>query len=155
MVDLIRTLFRYQAWADIALLEAVKAHPQSVQDEQLLKNLNHIVTVQKLFLSRFLAGPFDLSKEFELPDSFDELVQKFRATHDEELVFVAGLTDSDLERRFDMPALASQPTIAEGLTHIILHGQNHRGQCLTRLRENGGMAPTLDYILWARGRGTE
>jgi hypothetical protein len=31
-----------------------------------------------------------------------------------------------------------------------MHGQNHLGQYLTRLRENGGKPPTLDYILWAK-----
>ena len=51
-----------------------------------------------------------------------------------------------------MSVLKSQPTVAEGLTQIFMHSQNHRGQCLTRLRENGAKPPTLDYILWARDR---
>ena len=38
------------------------------------------------------------------------------------------------------------------LTQIVMHSQNHRGQCLTRLRENGAQPPTLDYILWAKDR---
>jgi uncharacterized damage-inducible protein DinB len=35
---------------------------------------------------------------------------------------------------------------------VALHGQNHRGQSLTRLRELGGKPPTLDYIIWIKSR---
>jgi uncharacterized damage-inducible protein DinB len=35
-----------------------------------------------------------------------------------------------------------------------MHSQNHRGQCLTKIRENGGKPPTLDYIKWAKIQGT-
>lgn len=51
-----------------------------------------------------------------------------------------------------MPILGSRPTVADGLTQIVMHSQNHRGQCLIRLRENGVKPPTLDYILWAKDR---
>ena len=150
MIELLRSLFCYQAWADAAILEAVQAHPQSLDDEWLFKTLHHIVTAQRVILSRCLARPVDVPKEF--PASFDELVQIFRATHDEELAFVEGLTKADLERRFEIPALGSHPTVVEGLTHVVLHSQNHRGQCLIRLRENGAKPPTLDYILWTKTR---
>jgi len=152
VIELLRSLFRYQAWADAAILEAVQAHPKSLQDERIFKTLHHVVTAQRVYLSRFLARPFDASKESPLPGSFDQLVRIFRATHEEELAWIEGLTQGDLERRFDMAVLGSRPTIAEGLTQAVLHGQNHRGQCLTRLRENGGKPPTLDYILWAKDR---
>jgi uncharacterized damage-inducible protein DinB len=96
--------------------------------------------------------PFDRVKESQLPESFDQLVQLFRDTHIEELAFVDGLTESELERRFDLPLLGSRPTVAEGLTQVVMHSQNHRGQCLTRIRENGGKPPTLDYIKWAKNQ---
>jgi uncharacterized damage-inducible protein DinB len=150
VIELLRSLFHYQAWADAAILEALQAHPQSLHDEWLFKRLHHIVTAQRIYLSRCLARPVDAPKES--PASFDQLVQIFRATHEEELAFVAGLANADLERRFEMPALGSHPTVVEGLTQVVLHSQNHRGQCLTRLRENGAKPPTLDYILWAKAR---
>jgi uncharacterized damage-inducible protein DinB len=70
----------------------------------------------------------------------------------EELAFVDGLTESELERRFDLPFLGSHPTVAEGLTQVVMHSQNHRGQCLTKIRENGRKPPTLEYIKWAKNQ---
>jgi uncharacterized damage-inducible protein DinB len=152
VIDLLRSLFSHQAWADAALLHAVQGHPQSVCDEQILKTLQHIVMAQRLLLSRVLVRPFDVAKVSQLPDSFDRMIPLFREAHGEELAFVNRLTENDLERRFDMPILGSSPTVADGLIHIVMHSQNHRGQCLVRLRENGVKPPTLDYILWARDR---
>ncbi len=134
----------HQAWADATLLTAVQTHPDSLHDEQMLKTLHHIVMVQRAFLHRFLDRPFDKEKESQRPEDFNQLVQHYRAAHEEQLAFISDQTERDLERRFDLPFLKSQPTVAEGLTQIIMHSQNHRGQCLTRLRENGAKRPPLD-----------
>src|ERR1700719_3075166 len=83
VIELLRSLFHYQAWADAAILGALQAHPQSLHDEWLFKTLHHIVTAQRIYLSRCLARPVDAPKES--PASFDQLVQIFRATHHEEL----------------------------------------------------------------------
>lgn len=154
MIDLLRSLFRHQVWADQALLDAVQAHPESLGDQNLYKVLHHIVMVQRVFLCFFHERPFDRAKESQLPESFAQLVQLFRDTHIEELAFVDGLTESELERRFHLAFLAFHPTIAEGLTQVVMHSQNHRGQCLTRIRENGGKPPTLDYIKWVKDQDT-
>jgi uncharacterized damage-inducible protein DinB len=155
VIDLLRSLFRHQEWADEALLKAVQSHPESLHDQDLYKVLHHIVMVQRVFLCFFQERPFDRTKESQLPESFDQLVQLFRDTHIEELTYVDGLTESELERRFDLAFLGARPTVAEGLTQVVMHSQNHRGQCLTKIRENGGKPPTLDYIKWAKNQGTD
>jgi uncharacterized damage-inducible protein DinB len=153
MVELLRSLFRHQAWADEALLGAVQAHPESMADEVLFKVLHHIVMVQGFFLCCFTEQAFDPAKATELPKSFEELVQLFKETHAKEQAFLDGLTLEVLERRFDLKFLGVSPTVAVGMTQVVMHSQNHRGQCLTRIRENGGKPPTLDYILWAKDHG--
>jgi uncharacterized damage-inducible protein DinB len=155
VIDLLRSLFRHQEWADDALLETVQSHPESLRDQDLYRVLHHIVMVQRVFLCFFQERPFDRAKESQLPESFDQLVQLFRDTHIEELAFVDGLTERELERRFDLAFLGSRPTVAEGLTQVVMHSQNHRGQCLTKIRENGGKPPTLDYIKWAKNQGAD
>ena len=154
MPSLLLSLTHHQSWADAALLTAVQSHPESLHDEQMLKTLHHMVMAQRIFLSRFLARTFDKEKESQRPETFTDLVNLFRTTSEEQLAFVTYLTDSDLERRFELPFLKSEPTVAEGLTQVVLHSQNHRGQCLVRLRENGSKPPTLDYILWTKDRPT-
>jgi uncharacterized damage-inducible protein DinB len=152
VLTLLQSLFSHQSWADAAVLSAVQSHPESLQDESLLKTLHHIVMVQRVCLSRFVDRPFDAAKESQPPQSFDQLIDIFQATHEEELAFVHRVSEVDLGRRFGLPFLKTQPTVAEGLTQVVMHSQNHRGQCLTRLRENGAKPPTLDYILWAKDR---
>lgn len=146
------SLFRHQAWADASLLSAVQAHPESLGNEWMLKTLHHIVFVQRYFLSCFLNRPFDRARESQPAVSFAELIALYRATHEEELAFVHALAPGDLERKFELPFLQTHFTVAEGLTQVVMHSQNHRGQCLTRLRETGARTPTLDYILWAKTR---
>lgn len=143
-------LFRHLVWADAALLSAVHAHPASLNDETMLTAVRHIVRVERVFYARFTGG--DAEAVRELPADFGGVVAVCRRAHEELLQFVDGLGAEDWERTFAMPALGIEPTIAEGLTQIMLHSQNHRGQCLTRLRENGGTPPRLDYILWIQER---
>lgn len=145
-------LFAHQAWADASLLSAVHAHPPSQQDEWLQKTLHHIVTVQRFYLSRFLDRPFDREKEGQQPASFADLVQLFRSASEEEIAYAATLTDTELNRRFELPRLNGEFTFADGLTQIVMHSQNHRGQCLRYMRKHGAEPPTLDYILWAKDR---
>jgi uncharacterized damage-inducible protein DinB len=145
VLNLQTSLAHHQSWADATLLTAVQSHPNSLHDEHMFKTLHHIVMVQRLYPARILNRPFDKEKESQRRESFDQLVQLYRATHEELLAFVTNLTESDLERRFELPVLKSQPTIAEGLTQIVMHSQNHRRP--TRLRENGAM-PTPQTRFW-------
>lgn len=158
MIELLRSLFQHQAWADDALLGAVQDHPKSMADEELFKVLHHIVMVQSFFHCCFTGQAFDPAKATELPKSFEELVQLFKETHAKEQAFLDGVTHEVLERRLDLKFLGASPTVAVGMTQVVMHSQNHRGQCLTRIRGNGGKPPTLDYILWAKdhaaGAGT-
>jgi uncharacterized damage-inducible protein DinB len=147
-----RDVFAHQAWADASLLTAVQAHVPSQEDEWLQSTLHHIVSVQRYFLSRFLDREFDRETERRPPGSFGDLVRLFRATHEEELALVGRLSEADLERRFELPFLRTEFTMADGLTQVVMHSQNHRGQCLRYLRKHGAEPPTLDYILWARDR---
>jgi uncharacterized damage-inducible protein DinB len=143
-------LFRHLAWADASLLTAVGAHPVSFSDERVQKLLRHILRVERVFMARFSGADADAVRD--IPAEFAAVVGLFHTAHDDLLAFVDGLTESEAARTFPLPALEIHPTVAEGLTQVVLHGQNHRGQCLLRLRENGATPPNLDYIFWIKDR---
>ncbi len=149
MLDHIRSLYRHQAWADNELLKAVDAFAAARQDPEMLHALHHTVNVQRYLLSRFMTLPFDRSK-FEERPPFEILAENFREAHAAEEGFIHSLIESDLARPFEMPYFKSNFTLLEGMTQCVLHSQNHRGQCLTRLRELGTKPPALDYILWVK-----
>jgi uncharacterized damage-inducible protein DinB len=115
----------------------------------MLHALHHTGNAQLYLLSRFTAQPFDRSK-FEEQPPFEILLDNFREAHAAEEAFLPSLPEADLARPVEMPYFKTNFTLLEGMTHCVLHRQNHRGQCLTRLRELGAKPPTLDYILWVR-----
>lgn len=153
VLPLLAELFDHQAWADAALLEAVRACPAARDDEKMRHTLHHIVMVQRAFLSIFLKRPFDMAAESKQPESLDALVARFRETHPEELAFVKQVDEAALARPIETPRFpGAKLTHAQAMMQVVMHSQSHRGQCAVRLREAGGQPPTLDYILWLKDR---
>ena len=148
-----RELFDHQAWADAAILNAIRACEVAASDEQLRKTLHHIVMVQRAFLSIFLKRAFDMQKESQEPASLGEFEALFRETQAEELTFVRRLNPVELEREIDMPWIPGlRLSLSQALLQVVMHSQSHRGQCASRLRALGGTPPTTDYILWLKER---
>jgi uncharacterized damage-inducible protein DinB len=151
MLSTLRELFEHQEWADGALLQAVKGHPGAAEDEEMRRVLLHIVLVQRFFHSLLAGTAFDRQAESREPASFEELEERFRETHRRERELLKRLAQPDMERMVDLPF--GQPfrlAVRQVLTQVVMHGQGHRAQCATRLRQLGGKPPVLDFILWAR-----
>jgi uncharacterized damage-inducible protein DinB len=124
MLPLIAELVAYQAWADAKIVAAVKAHPPAVEDERIRVLLHHIVAVQRYFLQKPIEdGPVPLFSAIE--SLFVETAQY--------AAWLEGLNP-------------------DHVLQAVLHSQHHRGQVSTRLRALGGAPPTVDYIIWKKGR---
>jgi len=153
MLPMLLDLYQHQAWADAALLKAVNAYVNAWHDEKLRWTLHHTVMVQRAFLHLSTGSAFDMQKELQIPESLADLEQIYRDSHEAEWAFVSALKPQDLGRKIDMPWIPGcHPTLAECLIQVVMHSQNHRGQCLTRLRAIGADAPTLDFIMWVKDR---
>jgi uncharacterized damage-inducible protein DinB len=153
MVPLMGELFDHQAWADAAILGAVRACPGAWENEKLRHTLHHIIMVQRAFLSIFLNRPFDMAAESKPPESLDALAARFRDAQGEELAFVRQVDDAALARVIETPWIpGAKLTLAQALMQVVMHSQSHRGQCASRLRELGGEPPILDFILWLKDR---
>ena len=105
MVSTIRDLLQHQAWADAAILRAVRADAGASGDAEIRKTLHHIVVVQRYFLSLLLERPFDAATEMRIPDTLDELERRFREIHAEELSFGVTMNEAALERSISVPVL--------------------------------------------------
>lgn len=153
MLDTIRDLFRHQAWADTAILAAVRKQDGAAEDAALRRTLHHIVLVQRVFLSVFLGRAFDLEAELRSPASFDALEALFREAHREELAFVDALDDAGLARTVPLPWIEGlRPSVEQALMQVVMHSQSHRGQCAAALRALGGEPPMTDFIIWLKDR---
>ena len=153
MLDMIRSLYAHQAWADASLIGAIRKHEEAARDETLRKTLHHIVVVQRAFLSLFLKEPFDYAGEMRTPEATQEVERLFREIQVRQMAFLDHLQEADLSQPFDMPYLpGAKLTNGEAHMQVVMHSQHHRGQCATRLRSLGGEPPTVDYIVWLKNR---
>jgi uncharacterized damage-inducible protein DinB len=148
---LIHDLLHHQAWADAELLRVTGSHAIASSDEKLLGALHHIVTVQRVFAAMLRGRISGIRNEVESVKSLPALQELFAASHSDLMAFMNGMVPEALERPVENPWMPDlKGTAGQILMQVILHSQGHRGQCLSRLRELTGAAPTLDFIIWLK-----
>jgi uncharacterized damage-inducible protein DinB len=151
MMTLFGELIQHQEWADETILTAVRNHAPAAEDPALRKALHHIVVTQRAFLSLFLSRAFDVTKEMKTPESLEGIEELFREAHADLAKFVGGLDEEHLKKILSLPWIeGARPSVEQALMQVVMHGQHHRGQVASRLRELGGKPPMVDYILWVR-----
>lgn len=144
MVDLFRKLLEHQEWADRRLAEAVEDCPDAAADAEIAGVLAHINMVQRFFLCT-LEG-----RKFVEADAEPREVIHAALRH-----YAERLTEGELARHVAPPFFHGATfSVADLLTQMTLHSQNHRGQGLMLLRKKGGHAPVLDYIIWRKDIST-
>lgn len=150
-VPLLQELVAHLVWADSELLGAVAAVPEASTDQTLLRTLQHIVFVERIFTSLLTGAAFDMQQESQPVDNLPALQNLYGQTRRHLLSFTSELSGELLTRPVENPwAPELRGTVAQIVMQVVLHSQNHRGQCLTRLRELAGKAPTLDFIIWLK-----
>jgi uncharacterized damage-inducible protein DinB len=153
MLEMLRDLLRHKGYANAALLKAIRQHSVAVQDEELRKLLHHILLANRFWFMRSIGRDLDLQKESQVPASLEPLAALYRETHDQEMEWISGLKEADLEQKLETRFIAGQTfSVAQGMMQVIMHSQGHRAQCLTRVRSLGGTPPATDFVLWLKDR---
>jgi uncharacterized damage-inducible protein DinB len=139
-----RRLLEHDGWANVAALVAIREEPAP---EKARAWLAHIIGAERLWIARLRQEPPtmpvwpDLDLEAcaaELTDLQGEWMRCLE-TLDEE-----GLEDGVAYRNTKGEFWTS--TVADILTHVVLHAAYHRGQIAAAIREAGGTPPYTDYI---------
>jgi uncharacterized damage-inducible protein DinB len=153
----VRQLARHMAWADAAVWSAVLASTPAAGDARIADTWHHIHLVQHLFLQAWRGAGFAVRERGEFP-SLDAIAAFGLDARRGVREFADGATEEELARELRMPwaiyyeQQAKQPagvhTLGESMLQVFLHTQHHRGQVCARLREVGGVPPTVDFILW-------
>lgn len=155
MLDTIRDLVAHKGWADAAMLRAVRSNEPAAADPDVLALLHHVLLANRFWLLTVSGRPFVLDTEARTSDSLDELIERYRANHEQELAWfaVASAADSPLERMLENPQIpGGRCTVSDAWAQVCLHSQGHRSQCAKLLRRHGGVPPTTDFILWVTKR---
>jgi uncharacterized damage-inducible protein DinB len=138
-------LFRYDAWANHRVLESLK---QPNTPPKALSLFAHILAGQEVWLTRL--GGLDSTQVQVWPNltlaECEEGQRRNERALDQYLRTVSG---EALEQPIDYRTTAGQQyrhTPCQILTHLALHGQHHRGQIASYLREAGITPLPTDLI---------
>jgi uncharacterized damage-inducible protein DinB len=150
--EILVDMARHQAWADAAHWKSLRENPALLEDAEIRKRLNHMVTAVNMLttLAREQTPDFGGRKEI---DSIDELEASMGKTHEE---LAAALKSVDLDKMIALPRGPKGPFEAPAgvlLLQAITHSQHHRGQNASRMRQLGATPPMTDFVVWhALGR---
>jgi uncharacterized damage-inducible protein DinB len=153
LLTMLRDLVQHKNYANAILLNTISSHENASADTELLSLLHHVILANRFWLSLFLGRSFDHGAESRLSTSLQEITALYRQTHDQEIEWMAGIQESDLDRTLATPFLPDRSfSLAEAVMQVCLHSHGHRAQCATRLRMLGGDPPPMDFILWLKDR---
>jgi uncharacterized damage-inducible protein DinB len=148
-MTLFHDLIAHKGFADAELLKAIGQHPVASTDVPLRTLLRHMLVSNRFWLLSIVGESFHADVEARIPDSFNELVADFRATHARETEWLAGVTDDALSRTLESALIpGGRCVVSDALLQVCLHSQGHRAQCAKMLRALGGIPPATDFILW-------
>lgn len=153
MLAMLQDLARHKAYANAALLKAIRQHEEAAQDQELRKLLHHIILADRFWLHLSLGRPFAREEESRMPDSFEAIAARYQETHLLESEWISQAREPDLARMVKTPFLPERSfSIAQAIMQVCMHTHGHRAQCATRLRLLGGTPPAMDFILWLKDR---
>jgi uncharacterized damage-inducible protein DinB len=154
----IQRLFEYNAWANRRAMEAASAltnaqfvKPMSSSFASVRDTLAHIYGAEWVWLQRFHGeSPKALPNAEGFPDCA-ALTAKWNEVNDELLRFVRGLTARGLEKKITYTNFRGEQytyTLNSMLQHLALHGNYHRGQVATLLRQLGAEPLMTDLLVY-------
>jgi uncharacterized damage-inducible protein DinB len=148
MRDTMQRLFRYKAWANDALLNALaELGGESPITDLAIKALSHSYVVDRIFAAhlRRKSHAYTSANSSEMP-ALAELSADLRKSDREYVDYVSTLDRGQLSERIDFTFTDGAPgsmTREEMLMHVITHGVGHRGQVSAVMLLNS-LAPAED-----------
>jgi uncharacterized damage-inducible protein DinB len=153
MLEMLRDLVGHNGHANAALLGAVGQNRPAVSDVELVELLHHILLANRFWLVSVLGLPFNVERESERSGSFDVLIQRYSATHDQQAGWLSTATEGDLVRAIESALIpGGRCSVAHAFVQVCLHSHGHRAQCARLLRRHGGTPPATDFVLWLASR---
>lgn len=151
-LETIQKMFEHLIWANTLILEELKE--SEVESKEIIRLFSHILFTEKVWITRLqgldssnlpIWSEVDLKVCSQLVDENREILT----------TYLSRLVNVELDKIVvykNSKGIEFKNTVREILTHIALHGQHHRGQINTRLREAGFEPVNIDYITFVRIR---
>jgi len=141
----VHRLLAFDHWANTQVLDAVEL--MAAQVPRAVDWLAHVAAAKRIWFARVTDTAMPVAVNPTMTPA--EIRVQLQVAHDEWSGYLSGLTDADLPRVMHYTNLKGAPfhsTLEDILTHLAIHGQQHRGQANAAIREAGGAPPVIDYI---------
>lgn len=153
MLDMLRDLVCYNGYANGVMLTAIRQNRAATADTEVWDLLQHILLANRFWLLTVLGLPFDVEQESGASSSFDVLIQRYGATHEQQSAWLSAATERDLARALEGALVpGGRCSVAQAFVQVCLHSHGHRAQCAKLLRRHGDAPPATDFILWLASR---
>ena len=142
-------LMAHAEWANAVFFNAWGKSPAR-DNEEMRQRVGHVVGVQDGFLAVLRSQSAGRPPEGP-PPTFEQFKTKAQASHKGLRDFASSLDENGLARTVRIPWFPDPPcviSVAEALVQAAMHTQHHRGQLMTRLKDNGGEPTNVDWIIW-------
>lgn len=157
-LDQIRTLHKYNKWANERFFDAVS----NLTPEQYTRDMQsshrsvrdtfvHVISVEWIYQQRVngdspksLWSSLDFLTVPKLKEEWVKLIGR-------QMSFVANLTEKQLKTPITYINLAGEPRtyfLWQILQHVVNHSSYHRGQITTMLRQLGAVPVSTDFLLY-------
>ena len=145
--ELLHDLARHQVWADQEHWKVLHQNNTLLEDSEIRKRLNHMVTAMRMLtaLARGETPDPAAMKEIETAGELQTSLEKANAELTEALKAL------DLQKMIPLPRGPRGPWEAPAgvlLLQAITHSQHHRGQNASRMRQLGATPPMTNYVVW-------
>ena len=151
MLPMLKRLLHHDMWANRRAIDMARALPQ--ENERCRKLMAHILTSKKMWLGRIHDTPDGKLESW--PDlSWDESEALLVEVNEAVLAYLDSLSEEDMPRVISYVNPKGKHIsvrLGDILTHSMLHGQYHRAQIATAVREAGGEPVMTDLIVMAIG----
>ena len=157
----IRELYDHHAWAtDVVVGRFVESANQLPPDAATLigRILGHVLVAERYWLfdfSGWARPPWldDRAATWTPP----EVSSRWVVVQSESRAFYGGLGDADLGAHVELhnPIGGGRDTLGNCITHVLLHGAQHRAEAALLLTQNGcspGEVDFIDYLHWRQAR---
>lgn len=136
--------FTYDEWANHEVLRAMRS---SGPDERSLALLAHIISAERLWLERVQQVPQSspVWPSSTLEDCASQIEDVGRLWRE----YLSQNSQSDVARTISYKNTRGElwtSSLADILTHVILHSAYHRGQIASHMRANGKTPASTDFI---------
>lgn len=149
MTSLAIKFVQYDHWANTKVYGAICQ--VKIPPPRTIELMSHILSVSSIWLSR-AKGESETAKRFDLYTlaECETLNDRMRSNW---VNYIESLPKGTEHRMsFNLLGERSEMTVMDCITHVVMHGNYHRGQTVALLKEHLPELPLTDFVLFATGR---